>query len=88
MLHLAHASIVAAAVLSPLSCEGFLMRKELRFLGDTFRSPGRPLAAVVGGAKVSTKLKVLRRLLSVVDKLILGGAMVCSVINILCDYAI
>jgi phosphoglycerate kinase len=56
------------------------MRKELRFLGDTFQSPHRPLAAVVGGAKVSTKVKVLRRLLSVVDKLILGGAMVCFII--------
>jgi 3-phosphoglycerate kinase len=52
------------------------MHKELTFLGSALQNPTRPLAAVVGGAKVSTKLAILRNLLGRVDKLIVGGGMV------------
>lgn len=74
---LAHASMVNAAIQSPISCGGFLLRREVSFLGGALlHSPRRPLAALVGGAKVSSKLKVLHRLLAVVDRLLIGGAMV------------
>lgn len=52
------------------------MDKEMTFLGQALISPKRPLAAVVGGAKVSSKLSILRSLLGRVDKLLVGGAMV------------
>lgn len=52
------------------------MDKELAFLDGALRSPNRPLVAVVGGAKVSTKLGILLNLLDKVDKLLVGGAMV------------
>lgn len=55
---------------------GYLLRKELTFLGGTLENPRRPLAALIGGAKISSKLAVLLNLLKRVDKLIVGGAMV------------
>lgn len=55
---------------------GMLMNKELVFLGSALQNPSRPLVAVVGGAKVSSKLAILMNLLDKVDKLIVGGAMV------------
>jgi phosphoglycerate kinase len=52
------------------------MQKELTFLGDTLNNPTRPLAAVIGGAKISSKIKVIQSLLGKVEKLLIGGAMV------------
>ena len=54
---------------------GFLMEKELNFLGAALEHPQRPFAAIVGGAKVSDKIKVLERLISMVDMLLIGGGM-------------
>jgi 3-phosphoglycerate kinase len=71
----AHASIVGVAKYIPRRYAGLLMHKELTFLGRALEYPTRPLAAVVGGAKVSTKLAILRNLLDRVDKLIVGGGM-------------
>jgi len=72
--HRAHASTEGVARLRP-AVAGFLMEKELRSLGELVESPPRPFAAVVGGAKVSSKLAAVRRLLEKVDRLVIGGGM-------------
>lgn len=72
--HRAHASTAGVADYLP-AVSGFLMEKELRALGGIVENPERPLAAIIGGAKVSTKIKVLENLLTKVDVLIIGGGM-------------
>ncbi len=72
--HRAHASIVGINAHLP-SAAGRLMQEEVETLDKTFSAPERPLTAVVGGAKVSTKLELLENLVAKVDKLIIGGAM-------------
>jgi len=72
--HRAHASTAGVAAHLP-AVAGFLMEKELDYLGRAVGSPQRPFAAVIGGAKVSTKMAVLRNLLSKVDCLLVGGGM-------------
>jgi len=72
--HRAHASTVGIATLLP-SYAGFLMEREIAQLSNLVESPARPFAAIVGGAKVSGKLKVLDNLLDRVDVLVLGGGM-------------
>jgi phosphoglycerate kinase len=72
--HRAHASTVGIATLLP-AYAGFLMEKEIAQLSNLLESPARPFAAIVGGAKVSGKLKVLDNLVSKVDILVLGGGM-------------
>src|SRR5512142_1559974 len=72
--HRAHASTAGIAGYLP-AVAGFLMEKELNALGGILENPQRPLAAIIGGAKVSTKIKVLQNLLSKVDVLIIGGGM-------------
>jgi len=54
---------------------GFLLEKELKYLTDTIASPERPFVAIVGGAKVSDKIKVISNLLDICDKVLIGGAM-------------
>jgi len=54
---------------------GFLIEKELKFLGDTLRDPDRPFVSILGGAKVSDKIGVIENLLSKVDRILIGGAM-------------
>jgi phosphoglycerate kinase len=54
---------------------GFLVEKELKFLGDTINNPVRPFVAILGGAKVSDKLAVIENLLSKVQRILIGGAM-------------
>jgi len=72
--HRAHASTEAIARLLP-SCAGRLMQAELEALEAALSAPERPVAAVVGGAKVSTKLELLGNLVSKVDHLVIGGGM-------------
>ena len=72
--HRAHASTEGIAHLLP-SAAGLLLEREVEFLGRAMERPERPYAAVIGGAKVSSKLTVLRSLLARVDKLIIGGGM-------------
>jgi phosphoglycerate kinase len=72
--HRAHASTVGVAQLLP-PYAGFLMEREIAMLSRLLEDPGHPFAAIVGGAKVSGKLKVLDSLLAKVDVLILGGGM-------------
>lgn len=72
--HRAHSSTEAIAHLLP-SCAGRLMQAELQALESALGAPERPVAAVVGGAKVSTKLELLGNLVAKVDYLIIGGGM-------------
>lgn len=72
--HRAHASTEGVAKLLP-AYAGYLMKKELDYLGRALQNPERPFLAVLGGAKVSGKIDVLRNLLPRVDALLIGGAM-------------
>jgi phosphoglycerate kinase len=71
--HRAEATTHALARYAPIACAGPLMAAELDALGTALASPARPLVAIVGGAKVSTKLALLRALVEKVDTLIVGG---------------
>ena len=71
--HRAQASTHGVAHYAPLACAGPLLAAELQALGKALGDPARPMAAIVGGAKVSTKLTVLESLSKVVDQLIPGG---------------
>jgi phosphoglycerate kinase len=72
--HRAHASTVGVARLLP-AYAGFLMERELSVLSQLLENPEHPFAAIIGGAKVSDKIKVLKHLLSKVDILVIGGGM-------------
>jgi phosphoglycerate kinase len=73
--HRAHASTETIAHFLP-AVAGFLMEKELEFLDDkVLKNPAKPFVAIIGGAKVSSKIAVLESLLSKVDKIIIGGGM-------------
>ena len=71
--HRAQASTHGVARFAPVACAGPLLRRELDALGKALDNPARPLVAIVGGSKVSTKLTVLERLSELVDQLIVGG---------------
>ncbi len=73
--HRAHASTVGVTKFVPVSACGFLMAKELEYLGRAVTNPARPFVAVLGGAKVSDKIGVLKNLVSKVDALLVGGGM-------------
>jgi phosphoglycerate kinase len=75
--HRAHASTEGVAHRLP-AVAGRLMQRELEMLGSVLGSPRRPLVAIVGGAKISSKLAVVQSLLSRVDTLWVGGAMACT----------
>jgi len=72
--HRAHASTEGVTQYLP-GVAGFLMEKEINFLGSALEDPKRPFAAIVGGAKVSDKIAVLARLIGMVDILLIGGGM-------------
>ena len=76
--HRAHASTEAVAHLLKPAVAGFLMQKELRYLGDALAAPKRPFVAVLGGAKISGKIDVIEALLPRVDEILIGGAMACT----------
>lgn len=71
--HRAQASTEGIARFAPIACAGPLLAAELEALGRTLKEPARPLVAIVGGAKVSTKLSILSALADKVDQLIVGG---------------
>lgn len=73
--HRAHASTEGVTRYIPVSVSGFLIEKELKFLGDAVNKPERPFVAILGGAKVSDKINVINNLLDKVDTLIIGGGM-------------
>ena len=73
--HRAHASTEAVAHLLKPAVAGFLMERELRYLGDALDQPRRPFLAVLGGAKISGKIDVIEALLPRVDQILIGGAM-------------
>ncbi len=73
--HREHCSNVGVARFCRETAVGYLMEKEIHFLGDVVSNPNRPFAAILGGAKVSDKIKVIEHLLDEVDILIIGGGM-------------
>ena len=73
--HRAHASVEAVTNFAPVCVAGFLMRDEVHYFHRSMEDPARPLAAIIGGAKISSKLTALVNLLKHVDKLVIGGAM-------------
>jgi len=73
--HRPHASVSGLPAVMGACCGGLLLKKEWEFLGQALENPLRPYVAVTGGAKVSSKLAVLKHLLNKVDSLIIGGAM-------------
>ena len=73
--HRAHCSTVGVASFVEEAVCGYLIQKELQFLGEAVESPERPFVAILGGAKVSDKLGVINNLLDKVDTLIIGGGM-------------
>lgn len=73
--HRAHASTVGITRFLDKAAAGLLMQKELEYLGKVTSNPEKPFLAIIGGAKVSDKIDVLRNLLNKVDALLIGGAM-------------
>ncbi len=76
--HRAHASTAGVAAFLKPAVAGFLMEKELDYLGKAIAEPKRPFIAILGGAKVSGKIDVIEALLPKVDGILVGGAMACT----------
>lgn len=72
--HRAHASVAAITKFLP-SVAGFLLAKEIYYLGNLLKNPERPFIVILGGAKISTKIGVINNLLDKVDKMLIGGGM-------------
>ncbi|MPM88315.1 Phosphoglycerate kinase [bioreactor metagenome] len=73
--HRAHCSTVGVTKFVDTSVCGYLIQKELKFLGEAVENPQRPFTAILGGSKVSDKINVINNLLEKVDTLVIGGAM-------------
>lgn len=73
--HRAHCSNVGVAKFVDTAVVGYLMQKEIEFLGNAVNNPKRPFVAILGGSKVSSKISVISNLLDKVDKLLIGGGM-------------
>ena len=73
--HRAHCSNVGVSKYVDTAVAGYLIEKEIEFLGNAVNNPVRPLVAILGGSKVSSKISVIENLLKKVDKLIIGGGM-------------
>lgn len=73
--HRAHASTVGVTRFLPVAAAGFLMQREIQYLGKLISNPDRPFIALLGGAKVSDKIGVIGNLMDEVDALLIGGAM-------------
>jgi len=81
-VHRAHASTAGVAKLFPQAACGFLIEKELKFLGQALSASAHPYVAVLGGAKVGDKIHVIRSLLDVADTLLVGGAMAYTFLKV------
>ena len=73
--HRAHASNVGIASTGIPTVAGFLMEKEIKFIGEAVEEPKRPMIAILGGAKVSDKIGVIKNLIPKADKILIGGGM-------------
>ena len=73
--HRAHASNVGIASTGIPTVAGFLMEKEIKFIGEAVEEPKRPMIAILGGAKVSDKIGVIENLIPKADKILIGGGM-------------
>jgi phosphoglycerate kinase len=73
--HRKHASTYAVAELMPEKAAGFLVEKEIKYFEKLLKNPARPFGAIVGGAKVSDKIGVIKSLMDIADKIFIGGAM-------------
>ena len=76
--HRAHATTEGVAHLLKPAVSGFLMEKELTYLGEALNAPVRPFVAILGGAKISGKIDLIEALLPKVDTIVIGGAMACT----------
>ena len=76
--HRAHATTEGVARLLKPAVSGFLMERELEYLGRALDAPRRPFVAILGGAKISGKIDLIEALLPKVDEIIIGGAMACT----------
>jgi len=72
--HRSHASIVGVPLYLP-SYAGFLLKKEIELIGSAIKNPRKPLVAILGGAKISTKLKLIGRFIDIADHIILAGGL-------------
>src|SRR5271154_453345 len=79
--HRAHASTVGITKFVKQSAAGLLLEKELKYLGKTLEHPEEPFVAILGGAKVSDKIGVIRRLVDKVQSLIIGGGMAYTLLK-------
>lgn len=79
-VHRAHASTAGIAEFLP-AVSGFLIEKELKYLGDVLDNPKRPLVAILGGSKVSDKIGIIENLIKKADTIIIGGGMAYTFIN-------
>src|SRR5581483_9043958 len=73
--HRAHASIEGITHFVPVKAAGYLMDKELKYLGGVLQNPAHPFVAIIGGAKISGKIDVIQSLLQRADKVLIGGGM-------------
>ena len=73
--HRAHASVVGITKFVRQAAAGLLMERELAYLGKAISNPDRPFVAILGGAKVSDKIEVVRNLMRIADRMLIGGAM-------------
>ncbi len=80
--HRAHASTAGMVPFVKEKAAGLLMKKEIEYLGRVLRSPEKPFVAILGGAKVSDKIKVIENLLPKVDALLIGGAMAYTFLKV------
>ena len=76
--HRAHATTEGVARLLKPAVSGFLMERELKYLGEALTAPERPFGAILGGAKISGKIDLIEALLPKVDRILIGGAMACT----------
>ena len=79
--HREHASTVTVAKFFQIKCAGLLLQREIDSLQKLLKNPKRPVTAIIGGAKVSSKLSVIVNMLNVVDNLIIGGGMAYTFIK-------